>query len=299
MLRGIFATLASPRGRARGSAPMASSERVARAEARTRRPRPRTERPAASPGRARVERAERGSRRARALRALARGAARSRDARLLGAPVPLLLAPEQRLRHVRSGRAEPRPAGAPDELPAPARASRRDGAAGAAPPGAPRAPRRRAAAEPRLCRSRPCRSSTRFAARSLGRGALLVPVLFAGTAQFHGTGLQPLVEPSLCFFVVLAFVLFQRRSAWQYAAAAAAAMSRYEAAALLPIFAAFRRARGSPLAAARGARGPRWRAAACSGSASARCGGSPAPPSTRRTWSAWASRRRPTSSRPC
>ena len=76
-----------------------------------------------------------------------------------------------------------------------------------------------------------------FAARSLGRGALLVPVLFAGTAQFHGTGLQPLVEPSLCFFVVLAFVLFQRRSAWQYAAAAAAAMSRYEAAALLPIFA--------------------------------------------------------------
>jgi hypothetical protein len=76
-----------------------------------------------------------------------------------------------------------------------------------------------------------------FAARSLGRGALLVPVLFAGTALFHGTGLQPLVEPSLCFFVVLAFVLFQRRSAWQYAAAAAAALSRYEAAALLPIFA--------------------------------------------------------------
>jgi hypothetical protein len=76
-----------------------------------------------------------------------------------------------------------------------------------------------------------------FAARSLGRGALLVPVLFAGTALFHGTGLQPLVEPSLCFFVVLAFVLFQRRSSWQYAAAAAAALSRYEAAALLGIFA--------------------------------------------------------------
>jgi hypothetical protein len=76
-----------------------------------------------------------------------------------------------------------------------------------------------------------------FAARSFGRGALLVPVLFAGTALFHGSGLQPLVEPSLCFFVVLAFVLFQRRSPWQYAAAAAAVLSRYEATALLPIFA--------------------------------------------------------------
>jgi len=76
-----------------------------------------------------------------------------------------------------------------------------------------------------------------LAARSLGRGALLLPVLFAGTSQFHGTGLQPLVEPSLCFFVVLAFVLFQRRSAWQYAAAAAAALSRYEAALLIGIFA--------------------------------------------------------------
>jgi hypothetical protein len=76
-----------------------------------------------------------------------------------------------------------------------------------------------------------------FAARSLPRGALLLPVLFAGTAQFHATGLQPLVEPSLGFFVVLAFVLFQRRSKWQYAAAAAAALSRYEAAALLAIFA--------------------------------------------------------------
>ena len=135
-----------------------------------------------------------------------------------------------------------------------------------------------------------------FAARSLGRGALLVPVLFAGTALFHGTGLQPLVEPSLCFFVALAFVLFQRRSAWQYAAAAAAALSRYEAAALLPIFA---------LAGALEDR--RWRSTrrsrpwparpSCSGSPSARCGGSRAPPSTRRTWSAWASPRRSTSSR--
>jgi hypothetical protein len=76
------------------------------------------------------------------------------------------------------------------------------------------------------------------AAGTLGRGALLVPVLFAGTAQFHAQGLQPLVEPSLGLFVVLAFLLFQRRSPWQYAAAAAAALSRYEAALLLAIFAA-------------------------------------------------------------
>ena len=79
----------------------------------------------------------------------------------------------------------------------------------------------------------------RFAAGCLGRGGLLVPVLFAGTAQFHGQGLQPLVEPSLGFFVVLAFVGFQRRAGWQVAAASAAALSRYEAVLLLPLFAAW------------------------------------------------------------
>jgi hypothetical protein len=77
-----------------------------------------------------------------------------------------------------------------------------------------------------------------FAARAFGRGALLVPVLFAGTTQIHAAALQPLVEPSLGLFVVLAFVLFQARSPWQYAAAGAAALSRYEAAALLALFAA-------------------------------------------------------------
>ncbi len=77
-----------------------------------------------------------------------------------------------------------------------------------------------------------------LAVRTVGRGALLLPVLFAGTAQFHAQGLQPLVEPSLGFFVVLAFLLFQRGSPWQYAAACAAALSRYEAALLLAILAA-------------------------------------------------------------
>jgi hypothetical protein len=77
----------------------------------------------------------------------------------------------------------------------------------------------------------------RFAAGALGPGALLVPVLLAGTAQLHATALQPLVEPSFGFFVVLAFVLFQRRSPFQYAAAGAAALSRYEAVFLVAILA--------------------------------------------------------------
>jgi hypothetical protein len=66
----------------------------------------------------------------------------------------------------------------------------------------------------------------RLASPLLGAGALLVPLLFATTEQFHAMGLQPLVEPSLGFFCVLTLVLFQARSPWQYAAAAAAALSR-------------------------------------------------------------------------
>lgn len=77
----------------------------------------------------------------------------------------------------------------------------------------------------------------RLAARAYGRGALLAPLLFAGTTQLHSMALQPLVEPSLAFFVVLAFALFQARSPWQYAAAWAAALSRYEAALLVPVLA--------------------------------------------------------------
>lgn len=74
-----------------------------------------------------------------------------------------------------------------------------------------------------------------LARHAFGRGALLVPLLFAVSTQFQSMGLQPLVEPSLGFFVVLAFVLFQRRSGWQWAAAFAAALSRYEAAMLIPV----------------------------------------------------------------
>ena len=71
--------------------------------------------------------------------------------------------------------------------------------------------------------------------RLLGRSGLLLPVLFAGTTQFHANGLQPLVEPSLGFFSVWAFLLHAWRSPWKYAAAAGAALSRYEAALLIPV----------------------------------------------------------------
>lgn len=75
----------------------------------------------------------------------------------------------------------------------------------------------------------------RLGARSFGEGALLPPLLLAGTTQLHAMALQPLVEPSLACFVVLAFVLFQARSPWQYAAAFAAGLSRYEAVILIPV----------------------------------------------------------------
>ncbi|MCP5055166.1 MAG: hypothetical protein GY937_00400 [bacterium] len=71
--------------------------------------------------------------------------------------------------------------------------------------------------------------------RTIGGGALLLPLLFATTTQFHANGLQPLVEPSLGCFAIWAFVFQARGSGWQYAFAAAAALSRYEAAVLIPI----------------------------------------------------------------
>jgi hypothetical protein len=75
----------------------------------------------------------------------------------------------------------------------------------------------------------------RLGARGFGRGALLPPLLLASTTQFHGMALQPLVEPSLACFAALAFVLLQARSPWQYAAAFAAGLSRYEAVILIPV----------------------------------------------------------------
>lgn len=75
----------------------------------------------------------------------------------------------------------------------------------------------------------------RMASRAFGRGAIALPVLVAATPQLHVMGLQPLVEPSLACWTALAFVLFQARSPWQYAAAAAMALARFEGASLIPI----------------------------------------------------------------
>lgn len=73
-----------------------------------------------------------------------------------------------------------------------------------------------------------------FGLRTMGRAALLPVLLLVFNAPFQSMGLQPLVEPSMGFFVVLSFYLFARRSRWQYAAAAAAALSRYEVGVIIP-----------------------------------------------------------------
>jgi hypothetical protein len=79
----------------------------------------------------------------------------------------------------------------------------------------------------------------RLARRLLGpRAAILPPALWAASVQFSAMGLQPLVEPSLAFFALLAFELYAARSLWQYAAAFAVGLGRFEAASVIPILAA-------------------------------------------------------------
>ncbi len=73
-----------------------------------------------------------------------------------------------------------------------------------------------------------------LARRTFVAGALLLPLAIGTNVQFHLMGLQPLVEPSLVFFTLLAFTLHERGSAWQYAAAGLVALSRYEAGILIP-----------------------------------------------------------------
>ncbi|MDJ0788603.1 MAG: hypothetical protein QNK05_17485 [Myxococcota bacterium] len=74
-----------------------------------------------------------------------------------------------------------------------------------------------------------------LARRFVDRGAILAPILYVATMQLFGSGLQPLVDASLGFFVVAAFVAFAARSPWQWVAAAAVSLSRYEAAVLIPV----------------------------------------------------------------
>jgi hypothetical protein len=74
-----------------------------------------------------------------------------------------------------------------------------------------------------------------FGRRAYPAATPLFAVLLATTPVLHAMALQPLVEPSLGCFVVLAFLGLAARSPWQYAAAGAAALSRQEAAALLAV----------------------------------------------------------------
>ena len=87
----------------------------------------------------------------------------------------------------------------------------------------------------------------RFAWRTAPQSAPWFALLLVTTPVLHALALQPLVEPSLAFFVALAFVGLRERAAWQYAAAAAAALSRPEAAVLAVV-----------LAVANGAAEGRW-----------------------------------------
>lgn len=78
----------------------------------------------------------------------------------------------------------------------------------------------------------------RLARRAAGPVAGALAAILLATSSVHNVmALQPLVEPSLGFFALLAFVLLQAGSRWQYAAAAAAAASRPEALGLVGILA--------------------------------------------------------------
>lgn len=74
-----------------------------------------------------------------------------------------------------------------------------------------------------------------MAERWIGRGAIVATALLAANVQFHVMALDALVEPTLGFFVLLSFALLLARSRWQYAAAALAALCRYEIAALAAV----------------------------------------------------------------
>jgi hypothetical protein len=76
------------------------------------------------------------------------------------------------------------------------------------------------------------------APRALPDAAALFAILLATTPVLHAAALQPLLEPTLGLFVALAFLGLRARSAWQYAAAACAALSRPDAITLVAILAA-------------------------------------------------------------
>jgi hypothetical protein len=72
--------------------------------------------------------------------------------------------------------------------------------------------------------------------RLIGPAALLPTMAMLVVSNFHTSALQPLVDPSLTFLILLSLLLFARESRWQYLAAGLAALSRYEASGLIAIF---------------------------------------------------------------
>ncbi len=74
-----------------------------------------------------------------------------------------------------------------------------------------------------------------FARRLIGVAVFVPLLILPATSVFHRSAVRPLMEPSLGFFILLTFFLFSIRSRWQYLAAFAAAICRYEAAALIAI----------------------------------------------------------------
>lgn len=74
------------------------------------------------------------------------------------------------------------------------------------------------------------------ARRLIGPAALISTAALLLTHELHASALSPMVEPCLTFLILLSLYLFLRGSRWQYLAAALAAMTRYEASALIAIF---------------------------------------------------------------
>lgn len=72
--------------------------------------------------------------------------------------------------------------------------------------------------------------------RLIGPAALLPTMAMLMVSTLHTSALQPLVDPSLTFLILLSLHLFARESRWQYLAAGLAALSRYEASGLIAIF---------------------------------------------------------------
>ncbi len=72
-----------------------------------------------------------------------------------------------------------------------------------------------------------------LARKIVGWAAILPVAIVSVTMATHSMAVMPLVEPCMGFTTLLALWLFQMKSRWQYLAAGLAALTRYEAAALI------------------------------------------------------------------